>query len=404
MATDAVQASVDRLAEELGRSVVINDAAVHLLYASRHFGDEDRVRVQAVLQREADSKVIGYILAQGVAGWTQAGVIPANDELGLRARVCVPLRWRGRLIGLLMVIDADGTLTTSALATVTAAAGDIAALMAAGGDLDGDQQPVPESTILDLIGPEQALRRQALGEILALGVMRHVGAVRALDIAPTRPLDAVTALHFDLAVRTTLSMRLHSALGTQLHVHCHDAAAVLICTGRPIGDKTALDAARVILDRVRDLSAARFSCAAGLGSSVAGLDQAHITAAQARLARRGAAAIQPAGVVTWADLGALSVLLQVPVDELTVPCLPDEVQRLLAAEGGEALARTVKAYLDHAGSAAAASATLHVHRTSLYYRLGRVAELTGLDLTDGKTRLALHAGLTLLELIDSSGS
>ena len=31
-----------RLADELGRSVVINDPAVVMLYASRHFGDEDR--------------------------------------------------------------------------------------------------------------------------------------------------------------------------------------------------------------------------------------------------------------------------------------------------------------------------------------------------------------------------
>jgi len=49
------------------------------------------VRVRVVLQRAADSKVIGYVLAQGAAGWTRSGVIPANDELDLRARVCVPL-------------------------------------------------------------------------------------------------------------------------------------------------------------------------------------------------------------------------------------------------------------------------------------------------------------------------
>jgi DNA-binding PucR family transcriptional regulator len=41
---------------------------------------------------------------------------------------------------------------------------------------------------------------------------------------------------------------------------------------------------------------------------------------------------------------------------------------------------------------------LNVHRTSLYYRLGRFTELTGLDLADGGQRLAVHLGLKLLRL------
>ena len=43
MSRDAVQAVVDRFADELGRSVVVNDPEVRMLFASRHFGDEDPV-------------------------------------------------------------------------------------------------------------------------------------------------------------------------------------------------------------------------------------------------------------------------------------------------------------------------------------------------------------------------
>ena len=74
MARDKIQAAVDTLAEHLHRSVVINDAAVHLQYASAHYGDEDAVRIRAILQREADSKVIGHVLAQGVSTWKQPGI------------------------------------------------------------------------------------------------------------------------------------------------------------------------------------------------------------------------------------------------------------------------------------------------------------------------------------------
>jgi hypothetical protein len=58
------------------------------------------------------------VLAQGVASWVTAGVIPAYPEIGLRARVCVPIRWRGELLGLLLVTDAEGTLTTAELTQI----------------------------------------------------------------------------------------------------------------------------------------------------------------------------------------------------------------------------------------------------------------------------------------------
>ena len=70
-----VQHLLDRLADDLGRSVVINDPAVVMLYSSRHFGDEDPVRVEAMLNRVAGSAAIAHVLAQDVARWTRPGRI-----------------------------------------------------------------------------------------------------------------------------------------------------------------------------------------------------------------------------------------------------------------------------------------------------------------------------------------
>ena len=77
-ATSALQALVDDLADELQRSVVVNDPVVRMLCTSRHFGDEDEVRVRAVLQRDAGPDVSRYVLDQGVARWTRAGTVPAE--------------------------------------------------------------------------------------------------------------------------------------------------------------------------------------------------------------------------------------------------------------------------------------------------------------------------------------
>jgi len=68
------------------------------------------------------------------------------------------------------------------------------------------------------------------------------------------------------------------------------------------------------------------------------------------------------------------------------------VGRLLEPAHAE-LARTAEVYLDHAGQAARTAAALGIHRQTLYYRLSRVEELTGLDLTSGEDRLLLHMAL-----------
>jgi DNA-binding PucR family transcriptional regulator len=62
------------------------------------------------------------------------------------------------------------------------------------------------------------------------------------------------------------------------------------------------------------------------------------------------------------------------------------------------LAGTAETFLDCAGSASRAAAALQVHRQTLYYRLARIAELTGLDLADGEARLLLHASLKAARL------
>src|SRR6478609_7903997 len=159
-----VQSAVDNLANHLHRSVVINDENVHMLYSSVHFGDEDEVRIHAVLHRGADSKVIGYVLAQGVTNWHTAGVIPANPELGFHARVCVPIRWRGSLLGMVLVIDAAGTMTTSELAAVNRVAQDVAPAMAFRAQRETSTN-VPERTVLDLVNRDAPSRRRALAEL-----------------------------------------------------------------------------------------------------------------------------------------------------------------------------------------------------------------------------------------------
>lgn len=57
------------------------------------------------------------------------------------------------------------------------------------------------------------------------------------------------------------------------------------------------------------------------------------------------------------------------------------------------LLKTLEAFFDNLGNLARTATALHVHRNTLLYRLGRVAEISGLDLDDPEERLALWLAL-----------
>ncbi|MFD1542751.1 PucR family transcriptional regulator [Nonomuraea guangzhouensis] len=66
-------------------------------------------------------------------------------------------------------------------------------------------------------------------------------------------------------------------------------------------------------------------------------------------------------------------------------------QRLLEhdAEHGSELVATLRAYLDAFGDVNAASARVHVHANTFRYRLKRLTEISGLDLSDAEARLTV---------------
>ena len=67
----------------------------------------------------------------------------------------------------------------------------------------------------------------------------------------------------------------------------------------------------------------------------------------------------------------------------------------LAALPRADLMSTARTVLDLGGDVTTAAERLHLHRTTLYYRLDRITELTGVDLRDGRSRTDLQIALWL---------
>ena len=72
--------------------------------------------------------------------------------------------------------------------------------------------------------------------------------------------------------------------------------------------------------------------------------------------------------------------------------------RLLEREHGADLSHTLEVYLDLGGNGASTAKTLHIHRSTLNYRLGRIEQIIGQGLDDPALRTHLQVTLKLIRL------
>jgi sugar diacid utilization regulator len=396
---DGLQTIVDDLAEELARSVVINDPVNRVLCTSRHFGDEDAARIRAVLQRDAGPEASRYLFELGVARWPRAAMVPARPDLGLNARLCVPLRERAELLGLLLVIDADQTLTPQEISRIEEVSKSAAAVLeqrrvaADGARADRDRE------LLRLLDGEAEERRQALRAGIAAEWMVNGPEVVVTVLEARQP--AASPAEVDIALRTVLESaarrqqrRLLTVVRDGRGTMVEAAARIDVCETTTRAERMAVGLGQLVSG----------DGAAGVGGVAPGLEEAWRSRAQATTALRGSRLIPGCGpVVSWESLGTYAILLQLPDDAFSSALRPEPVARLLRHEKGSRLVETLRTYLDFGGSVPRTAEALHLHRTSLYYRLDQIREITGLDIDDGRNRLLLHLGLLLEDLNSPPG-
>jgi PucR family transcriptional regulator, purine catabolism regulatory protein len=106
-------------------------------------------------------------------------------------------------------------------------------------------------------------------------------------------------------------------------------------------------------------------------------------------------------VASYRDLGAFQLILSLQDDEaLRLYC--DSVLGPVedaSGEYGDELLRSLHAYIESNGSWEKASRELYCHRHTLRYRIKRVEELTGRDLTTARDRIEFWLALRARELV-----
>ncbi|MCQ4206690.1 PucR family transcriptional regulator [Streptomyces longispororuber] len=340
----------------------------------------DPVRTRSILTRSSTAAVRAWFEGFGIARATEPVRIPATPEAGVyRGRICLPVRHRGIVLGYVWLLDDDPGPTGEQLDAAMEVAGRIGAQLAdeaqAGADLTREFHSVLTAERGWQRDMAVAALRTALGS-------RADGLHTVVCVAPWPSADPADAP----SVRTL-------------------PAADALCTvpwgltGQCLALLVRLRSAEVLAPALT--AAAKLRARAGAGPVAAGIgaprtDLAELATAwqEATAAARTALANPRLGPDTrWSAIGPYRLLTALPTE-----AAHDPVVAPLLAPAHRQLARTAEVFLDCAGQAGRTAAALGIHRQTLYYRLSRVEQLTGLDLDEGEDRLLLHMGLKAARL------
>jgi hypothetical protein len=327
-----VQAAVDDLGASLALPVLIEDARHRPMWWSAQ-GQVDGTRMRTILQHDVDPAARAVVARLGLARARGPVRTPAAPEADMLPRWCVPLRSSGELLGYLWVLDGEGTVAEAQLPQIVACA-ELAAMFLA-------QTPMTSTG--------RRRRRAALLARLAAGpddsAARELIALEELDPAATVAVNAPRAV-------TGWPLR------SDMSAHPNPAPAAAATSGPALP-----------------------------------LAQLHLAVRRAALTRQairaGATLTRPA----WDALGSWHLIVAAPADLSVADVHPGA--DVLARRARPDLLVTARTVLEHGGDVALAASQLHIHRTTLYYRLDRIEALTGVNLKTSAQRDALLMALRL---------
>ncbi|MFJ3879803.1 PucR family transcriptional regulator [Streptomyces sp. NPDC090077] len=388
---------VDEISALLGAPATLENRDFRLIAFGAHDSEDDLVmdpvRTRSILTRQSTAAVRSWFEGFGIARATGPVRIPAAPDAGVfRGRICLPVRYRGIVQGYVWLLDQDPGPEPAALEAAMEVAQRIGVLLAeeakAGADLSreflavltagrGWQQDMAVAALRVALGPG------AEGPHAAVCVAPWPGeapgsvpGAAAVCVVPAGPEDRDGPGAGAGVLAVLVRLRSGDALGPAL-------AAV----GRLLPRAAASPGAR-------GPAGGGGPVTAGLSDPVRALSELPQAWGQATAAARAAAAQPGLGpVAQWAGIGPYRMLAG-----LATGPADDPATRALLAPAHRELARTAEVFLDCAGQAGRAAAELGIHRQTLYYRLGRVEQLTGLDLDLGEDRLLLHMALKAARL------
>ncbi|WP_053614062.1 MULTISPECIES: PucR family transcriptional regulator [unclassified Streptomyces] len=429
---------VDEISALLGAPATLENRDFRLIAFGAHDSDDDLamdpVRTRSILTRQSTAAVRSWFEGFGIARATGPVRIPAAPDAGVfRGRICLPVRFRGIVQGYVWLLDQEPGAPGPEPAALDAAmevAQRIGVLLAeeakAGADLSrefqavltagrGWQQDMAVAALRAALGPGGDGLHAAVcvapwpGEAPAsvpgaaavcVVPRRGGGAGEAGDAPAAGPAGSGPALAVLLRLRSTDALAPALTAVARLLPRTAEPAAAAAAGAAAAGPRAKAAAGAGAAARAAGSGGSAGAApagpsggaqrmTAGVADPVRGLAELPAAWEQAVAAARAAVAEPRLGpVAQWSQIGPYRLLASLAADPVD-----DPAARTLLAPAHRELARTAEVFLDCAGQAGRAAAALGIHRQTLYYRLGRVEQLTGLDLDAGEDRLLLHMAL-----------
>jgi len=402
--TTELQRLIDGLGQRLKRNVTVDDSRLRqLAFSSHEYGPVDQLREQSILKREVPSGAAKWTFASGAKTAVGPFRPPLAPEIGATAqRLCVPIRQEGTLLGFVWILEGDDPIDDSELQTVLAVIDTIAVVMQRDQLANELHRSRARELVRDLVMPDEASTREhAAAELVDSDLF--VGSEPAVAIVVSLHPDQRALLDTERDVLGGWLERISGRLSDRRHISLvrRDHGLLLLSDKDPlISGDAKVKLTEELLDNLdRDLRGAEPF--AGVGGVVANLTDLYRSYRQAERAAHVARVVGGLGRVALSDrLGVYGLLMRIPQDELTLDALPAGLLQLLESGAkGEQLAATLETFLDLAGDSQATAEKLFIHRTTLYYRLQRIEELTGAQMARGEDRLAFHLGLKIARLV-----
>jgi hypothetical protein len=392
-----VQALVDALAAELHRPIGLDDRHFRSVAYSSHPEGVDSVRLASILQREAPRPVREWLEELGIQEIDTYLRLPANPELGMAARVCIPLRFDDFPLGYLWLIDEPEPLDEEQLREAGRYAEEFVVALYRARLLERDDRRRERELVAQLVGLRPGDPRVAGEELLRTGHLAQAPGYAALTVSAlgsdgAEAPDAVRVRLVDAAEQVRRALAPHHLL---VLVDGGEVIVVLACASPSESGRRA-----EALAKAADATATSdWRVVIGVSAEHASLVELAVGYREAHAAARVAEAVSGVGpVARWDELGAFRVLMEMLGDRGPSEYLPASFRRLLGSSEGPVLIETLERYLDLGGDARAAAEELYLHRSSLYGRLRRIEEVASVDLRSGEDRLELHLGVRLWRL------
>lgn len=397
--TADLQQLVERLAHQLGRSVAIDDRRLRLLAHSTHYGPVDEARKESILNRHVPQAVIEHVKECGAADATDIFTVSVRPEAGLDiARIGAPIRHQHALQGYVWLLESEGPLSADESEALREAADAAATIMHRQYLQNATSAQRERELVGDLLGEDEGQRTIAADALIAESRFT-AGPVTAMVATVVRDVTLTDQDRLAITAAAEMGRRSRAERGL-LVLERHDHVVILLAQGADRSKKCA-QLGKAIREKMLSEASEGTEVWVGISDPHTSLIEAAGAYADARRTASVAGTVGLLGhVVNFADLHVYGLLSELPVDRLAI-ALDSGVRRLLdrGSHGDDALAVTMEAFLDNGCDVKLTTQHLHIHRATLYHRLNRAREITGLDHNDGQDRLTLHLGFKIARLV-----